>query len=81
MKSIRTIIDEKGNVYADFIGYAGEECAPAEEELRKALAELGLLTQVEALKRKSAAQITAETETQAQSQPQISPQSRRVKLG
>lgn len=78
MKSIRTIIDEKGNVYADFIGYAGEECALAEDELRRALAELGLLTHVEALRRKSAAQIAAETQTQAQSQ--LQPQSRRVKL-
>lgn len=81
MKAIRTLVDERGNVCADFVGYAGEECALAEDELRRALAELGLLTHVDALKHKSPAQIAAETQTQSAPQPQISPESRKVKLG
>jgi len=79
MKSIRTVIDERGNVYADFVGYVGEECALAEDALRKALAELGLVTHVEALKRKTQAQIAAETQTPSVSQPP--PESRKVRLG
>jgi len=79
VKTIRTLVDERGNVYADFVGYAGEECALAEDKLRKALAELGLVTHVEALKPKTPAQIAAETQTPSASQPP--PESRKVKLG
>ncbi len=76
MKTIRTFIDEQGNVHVDFVGYAGEDCALAEEELRRTLAELGLLTHVEALRQKSPAEIAAETRTQGPPQPYRIPQGR-----
>jgi hypothetical protein len=86
MKTIRTFIDERGNVYADFVGYAGEECALAEEELRKALAELGLLTSVEALRLKSLAEIAAEVglnprEGRDSASLARGPEGRKVRLG
>lgn len=80
MKTIRAFIDERGDVHVDFVGYAGEECALAEEELRRALAELGLLTHMEALRRKSPDEIAAETEAQNSPQLYRMPRGQRVGL-
>lgn len=54
MKTIKAIVDPKGNVHVDFVGYVGEECAAAEEAFRRALAEFGLRVTVIALRRKDA---------------------------
>lgn len=81
MKTIRALIDERGDVHIDFVGYAGEECALAEEELRRALAELGLLTRVEALRHKSPGEIAAETEAQNPPRLYSLPRGRKVGLG
>lgn len=60
MKIIRAVIDAKGNVHVDFLGYAGEECAAAEEAFRRALAEFGLAINVLSLQRKDPGPMAAE---------------------
>ena len=61
MKTIKAIVDEKGNVHVDFVGYVGEECAAAEEAFRRALAEFGLSVTLTALRRKDPDDMGAQT--------------------
>lgn len=57
---IRVVVDEKGNVHVEFVGYAGSSCQIEEEKLRRQLAELGLVGEVEGCRLKTPVEIEAE---------------------
>jgi hypothetical protein len=57
---MRVIVDDHGEVHLDLIGFWGEECAVAEDELRETLAALGLKVEVDALRAKKPEEMIAE---------------------
>lgn len=51
MAEIRLLIDKRGKLLVEMVGYQGESCAPVLESLLKALAEQGVRPVVERIER------------------------------
>lgn len=60
MKKITVLVDDDGNLHADFSGFQGRTCESEEEKFRKVLADLGLAVKTENVVKKSETQIQAE---------------------
>jgi len=60
MKKITVLVDDDGNLHADFSGFQGRTCESEEEKFRRILAGLGLIVKTEKLVKKSENQIQAE---------------------
>lgn len=60
MKKVTILVDEDGNLHADFSGFPGRTCESEEEKFRKILAGLGLAVKPENVVKKTEAQIQAE---------------------
>ena len=60
MKKITVLVDDDGNLHADFSGFQGRTCELEEEKFRRIHAGLGLIVKTEKLVKKSENQIQAE---------------------
>ena len=60
MKQIKAEIGIKGAVSLEFVGFAGEECTEAREQLRKVLLGLGVMLDPQEVRKKSPSQISEE---------------------
>ena len=60
MKKITVLIDDNGNLHADFSGFQDRTCGHEEERFRKLLVDLGLTVKTEKTTKKSEEQIQAE---------------------
>ena len=71
MKKITVLVDDDGNLHADFSGFQGRTCESEEEKFRRVLAGLGLVVKTEKLVKKS------ENRTQSECNQDISTRNER----
>jgi hypothetical protein len=60
MRKVTVVVDENGDLHADFAGFRGGECEGEAERLKKILADLGLSLKPTRIVRKPEAQIREE---------------------
>ena len=60
MKQIKALVDVKGEVNLEFVGFGGEECSEKRERLRKVLLEFGVMLDPQEIRKKSPSQISKE---------------------
>lgn len=51
MPEIRLLVDKRGKLHLDMVGYKGDSCAPVLEKLLKTLSEQGIKPEVERIER------------------------------
>lgn len=61
MKKIIVLIDDDGNLHADFSGFQGRTCESEEEKFRRVLADLGLAVKTESVVKKNDNQTQSES--------------------
>jgi len=61
MKKITVLVDDDGNLHADFSGFPGRTCESEEEKFRRVLADLGLAVKTESVVKKNDNQTQSES--------------------
>jgi hypothetical protein len=71
MRKIKAEIDPNGKLSVEFIGFMGEECTEERERLRKIMVDFGVMLEPEKITKKSARQITLETNATEQKKREL----------
>ena len=71
MKKVRAQVSTKGEINLEFVGFAGEECTGAREELKKVLLELGVMLDPQQIRKKTASEISRELSPTSKPQTKV----------
>lgn len=71
MKKVKAQVSTKGEINLEFIGFRGEECTGASEELRKVLLDLGVMLDPQQIRKKTASEISRELSPTSKPQTRV----------